>query len=139
MADALVATLTRVGTAAFEAEAGSGGTLVLDGTPKIGGEGKGMRPMELLVTALAGCAAMDVVSILAKQKEPLEDLTIEVEAARKDAVPAKLESAHLRFTATGDVNPKKLERAVRLSVEKYCSVKDSLDPNLPVTFETILT
>lgn len=137
MAD-LLATLTRVGTAAFEAESGSGGKLVLDGTPAIGGKGRGMRPMELLVTALAGCAAMDVVSILAKQKEPLEDLRIDVEAARKDAIPARLESAHLRFLATGDVNPKKLERAARLSVEKYCSVKDSLDPALPITFETSL-
>ena len=143
MAEPLRVRLTRVGTAAFEAQAqggdgqGSGGRLILDGSPEIGGEDRGMRPMELLVTALAGCAAMDVVHILTRQKQPLEDLVIEVEGERADAVPARLVRAHLRFTATGDVSEKKLARAVALSVEKYCSVGGSLDPDIEVTHEVV--
>ena len=78
--------LEQVGPAAFEATAGSGGTLIADGAPDIGGEGRGMRPMELLLTAIASCSLMDVVHILRKQKEPFEHLTVDIEGARKDAV-----------------------------------------------------
>jgi putative redox protein len=129
--------LERVGKAAFRAVAGSGGELVVDGSPEIGGEGKGMRPMELLLSALASCAAMDVVSILTKQREPLADLIIEAEADRADATPAPFTRAHLRFTAHGGVDAHKLERAVTLSVTKYCSVASSLDPKLAITFEAV--
>ena len=128
-------TLKKIGAAAFEAEGASGGPLVLDGTEAIGGEGRGMRPMDLLLTALAGCAAMDVVHILHRQKEPLEGLEIEVEGTRADAVPAPYVRAHLVFVARGPVNDKKLQRAVTLSVEKYCSVRNSLDPSIEVTHE----
>ncbi len=129
--------LRRVGPAAFEATAGSGGQALIDGKPEIGGEGRGMRPMEALLTALASCAAMDVVHILRKQKEPLDDLTIAVDAERADATPAPFTKIHLTFTATGDgLTEKKVLRAVALSVEKYCSVGASLDPSIQVTHST---
>jgi putative redox protein len=130
-------TLDKIGPAAFQAHAGSGGEVVLDGSPEIGGEGRGMRPMELLLTSLASCAAMDVVHILGKQKQPLEGLSIEVTGTRVDAVPAHFSAIHLRFVATGAVAPNKLERAVRLGVEKYCSVGASLRPDIDVTWEAI--
>jgi putative redox protein len=138
MSDGLKVRLERVGPAAFEAEAGSGGGVIVDGAPKIGGEGRGMRPMELLLTSLASCSAMDVVHILRRQKEPLEDLRIEVEGTRADAVPAVFTAIHLRFTATGAVSERKLQRAVALSVEKYCSVRSSLAPEVEVTYEARL-
>lgn len=129
--------LTQVGTAAFEAS-GTGGTrMVLDGSEEVGGEGRGMRPMELLLTSLAGCSAMDVLHILRKQRQPIEHLAIEVRGARKDAVPATYDSIHLVFTARGDVSDKKLQRAVALSVEKYCSVGASLNPDITVTWEAV--
>jgi putative redox protein len=130
--------LTQIGAAAFEAEGGQGGTLIVDGSPDIGGEGRGMRPMELLLSAVASCAAMDVVHILRKQKEPLERLEIAVEGARSDATVAPYTRMHLVFTAHGPVTPQKFERAVGLSVEKYCSVRASLDPAIPVTWEAKL-
>jgi putative redox protein len=129
--------LTRIGKAAFQAKAGSGGELVVDGAPEIGGEGRGMRPMELLVAALASCASMDVVHILTKQREPLADLTVEAEADRKEQTPAPLTRVHLRFTAHGGVDPHKLERAVGLAVEKYCSVASSLDGAIAITHEAV--
>ncbi len=131
--------LKRVGPAAFEATAGSGGQAIIDGSPEIGGEGRGMRPMEALLTSLASCAAMDVVHILRKQKEPLEDLHIEVEGERADGTPTPFTTIHLTFTATGEgLTEKKVRRAVALSVEKYCSVGATLDPNVEVTHSTLV-
>jgi putative redox protein len=127
--------LEQVGAAAFEAVGGSGGRLVVDGSPEIGGEGKGMRPMELLLAALASCSAMDVVSILRKQREPLEHLRIEIEGARADAVPAPFTRMKVVFVARGAVDPHKLERAVSLAVEKYCSVRATLAPGVAVEWE----
>lgn len=131
--------LARIGHAAFEATAGSGGKLVVDGAADIGGEGRGMRPMELLLSAVASCSAMDVVHILVnKQKQPLEDLRIEIEGTRADGVPSPFTKMHLVFIARGAVDENKLTRAVSLAVEKYCSVSETLDPDVAITWEARL-
>lgn len=129
----------RIGPAAFRARAGNGGEVILDGSPDIGGEGRGMRPMELLLTAIASCASMDVVHILRKQGEPLDDLEVHAEGDRKDATPAPFTAVRLRFVAHGKAGERaldahKVERAVSLGVEKYCSVSSSLDPSIRVTW-----
>lgn len=129
-------TLERVGHAAFEATAGSGGKLVVDGSPDIGGEGRGMRPMELLLASVASCAAMDVVKILVnQQRQPLEALRIEIEGDRADAVPAPFTKMRLVFVVKGDVDEHKLQRAVSLAVDKYCSARANL-AGVDVTWET---
>ena len=131
-------TLERIGHAAFEATAGSGGKLGVDGSPEIGGEGRGMRPMELLLSAVASCSAMDVVHILVnKQKQPLEHLRIEIEGERPNTTPAPFTRMKLVFIAKGDVDENKLERAVSLAVEKYCSVRETLG-GVEVTWEARL-
>ena len=131
-------TLERIGHAAFAATAGSGGTLVVDGAPDIGGEGRGMRPMELLLSAVASCSAMDVVHILAnKQKEPLEGLRVEIEGERANAVPAPFIKMKMVFIAKGNVDEHKLQRAVSLAVEKYCSARANL-AGVDVTWEARL-
>lgn len=128
--------LTQVGPAAFEATgAASGGKLIVDGAPDIGGEGRGMRPMELLLSSVASCGAMDVVKILRQQRQPLERLRIEVEGERKDAIPSPFAKIKLVFVAKGDVDAHKLQRAVALSVEKYCSVVATLAPDVEITWE----
>jgi len=127
--------LKQVGRAAFEASALAGGSLVVDGSPDVGGEGRGMRPMELLLSAVASCSAMDVLHILRKQKEPLEDLAVEVEGVRTDAVPSPFTRITLRFTARGEVDEHKLQRAVGLAVEKYCSAIATLNPTVEVSWE----
>jgi putative redox protein len=127
--------LERIGAAAFEATAGSGGKLIVDGSADIGGENRGMRPMELLLAALASCSAMDVVHILRQQRQALEHLTIDIEGVRVDATPAPYKTVKLIFTAHGTVEDNKLQRAVSLSVEKYCSVSASLDPKIQVAWE----
>lgn len=127
--------LTQVGTAAFEASSPEGTTALVDGSPDIGGEGRGMRPMELLLTALGSCSAMDVLHILRKQREPIEHLSVEIRGERRDAIPSTYERIHLVFTVRGEVAPNKLQRAAALSVEKYCSVGASLAPDITVTWE----
>ena len=76
---------------------------------------------------------MDVVHILSKQSEPLANLEVDAEAERKDATPAPLTRLHLRFVAHGGVDAHKLERAVQLAVEKYCSVVESLKDEIEIT------
>lgn len=130
-------TLERQGGVAFDAKNDEGNVVRVDGPPSYGGIGSGMRPMQLVLTALASCSAVDVVHILNKQKEPLEDLKIEAEAERGDTVPSPFLRAELRFTAKGALNAGKLERAVRLAVTKYCSVGAML-VNVPVSFRVFL-
>jgi putative redox protein len=128
--------LQQIGSAAFSARAEvSGAALVVDGSPDIGGEGRGMRPTELFLSGLASCSAMDVVHILRRQREPLESLEIEIDGTREDK-PPRFTAIHMIFTATGEVDLHKLERAVSLSVEKYCTVRNSLDPQIALTWET---
>lgn len=126
--------LDQVGTVAFEATGGSGGTLVVDGAPDIGGEGRGMRPMELLLSSLASCTAMDVLHILRRQREPIEHLRIEIEGDREDTTPSPFKRVHFVILVRGDVAPGKLQRAAQLAVEKYCSATRSLDPAIQVTW-----
>ncbi|MGE0792123.1 MAG: OsmC family protein [Sandaracinaceae bacterium] len=132
-------TLEQVGTVAFTATGEtSGATVAIDGSPKVGGEGRGMRPTELFLSGLASCAAIDVVHILRRQKEPLERLRIEIVGTRTDEPPTKFVRATMRFIAEGDVSRSKLERAVSLSVEKYCTVRNSLDPAMEIAYEAVL-
>ncbi len=126
--------LEQIGAAAFEATSGTGGTLVVDGSPDIGGEGRGMRPMELLLSSVASCSAMDVVKILRQQREPLEHLRIEIEGTRSEAVPSPFTAMKLVFVAKGAVDDHKLNRAVSLAVEKYCSAIATLG-GVAVTWE----
>ena len=120
----------------FEAANEGGNTVQIDGAPSIGGEDKGMRPMELLLTSVAACSVFDVVSILKKQREPVEDIQIKAKGERAQKGDVKPFTAiHLVFEFKGKLNEKKVNRAVSLSVEKYCSVAASLNPETPVTYE----
>lgn len=119
-------TLRRLSGALFEAVNPTGQKLLIDGPPNVGGVGGGLRPMEACLASLASCSAVDVLLILHQQKEPLEDLEIHVHGDRADAVPAVFTDIHLHFAASGRVTPGKLTRAVRLSMDKYCSVAKML-------------
>jgi len=130
--------LDQIGAAAFSAAGDSGGKLVVDGAPEIGGTGAGQRPMELLLSAVASCSAMDVLHILRKQKEPIEHLTIDIEGERPDGQVTPFTRIKLVFVVRGNVNEHKLQRAVQLAVEKYCSVRATLGPDVEVTWEARL-
>ncbi len=112
----------------FEAANEAGNTVHIDG------ESQGMRPMQLLLTSVATCAAFDVVEILKKQRQTLHDIQIEVNGKRaEDQTPKPFTEIHIHFLLFGEVEPPKAERAVQLAVEKYCSVGASLHPDIAIT------
>lgn len=116
------ATVKWVDEATFLAESGSGHTVVMDGPPDHGGRNLAARPMEMLLMGLGGCAAFDVVSILKKSRLAIADCRVELDADRAEGVPSPFTRIHLHFVVTGyQLAEKQVERAVRLSAEKYCS------------------
>lgn len=114
----------------------TGNTVESDANPDIGGNGRGMRPMEMLISSLGSCSAIDVIHILRKQRQPLQDIRIDIEAEReKDKQPALFTHIHLTFTLYGAIAPDKAERAVNLSMEKYCSVSRIVEKTAKITWE----
>ena len=106
-----------------------------DGSPGIGGSNKGMRPMQLLLAAAGSCSSIDIISILNKQKQKLNDLQVEVSGNReKDKVPALFTELHIHFKIYGEVAKEKAKRAVELSMEKYCSVVKTLEKTASITY-----
>ena len=107
---------------AFLGESGSGHGIVMDGAPEAGGRNLGIRPMELLLVGMAGCTAFDVVHILEKGREPVTGCEVNAEAARATDEPKVFTGVHVKYTVTGKgLARDKVERAVALSHEKYCS------------------
>lgn len=105
----------------FEATTTTGHHLVLDTLPP-GGTDSGPKPIELVLTALGGCTAMDVLSILQKMREPIEGLSVEVEGTRAAVHPMSYTDITMVYHVQGNVEPASLERAIELSRRKYCGV-----------------
>lgn len=110
----------------FEALGSENIKVQIDGSPAIGGQGLGVRPMELVLMALGSCSSLDLVSILKKQRQEIIDLSVSVEGDRREAVPSVFTKVHISFDITGNVSPEKAEKAAELAVKKYCSVHDML-------------
>ena len=111
----------------FEASAPSSAVKVhIDGSPEIGGLGLGVRPMEMVLMALASCSSLDLVSILKKQKQDLKDFSVSVEGERREQIPHIFTKIHMTFNLKGDIDAAKAGRAAELAVKKYCSVHDML-------------
>jgi putative redox protein len=112
----------------FEGKNEDGRTVQMDAAEKIGGRNQGVRPTQMLLMALAGCSAIDVVSILKKQRQPIDDFEIEVEGEQEDLKDAAkiFTDIKVRFQLKGTIEPEKAKRAVKLSMEKYCSVEKTL-------------
>lgn len=128
-------TLQRLNDAVhFEAKNDDGNTIHMDGSPDIGGEGKGVRPMQALLMSLAGCSSIDVVTLLKKMRQPLEDIRVEVSGERVDEVPAVFKKIHMKFILKGDLDTEKVKKAIGMSVEKYCSVGRMLDKTAEITW-----
>jgi putative redox protein len=111
----------------FSATAESGHSVTMDAAVGSGGEESGFRPTELVLIGLAGCTAMDVVSILKKKRQPVEGLEIRVKGHQVDKQPRYFRDIELEFIVRGNgIAPKAVERAIELSEEKYCSVAATL-------------
>lgn len=128
-------TLTRLSGYQFEARNSLGKTAILDGPAKIGGGDDGLRPMEMLLIGLAGCSGFDVLQTLQKGRQVVEDMEVQVKGERADAVPAIFTRIHVHFKVSGQVTEKRLEQAVSLSMEKYCSVSAMLGKSAKIDYD----
>ena len=106
----------------------------IDANPVIGGEEKGVRPMELLLMGVAGCASIDLGLILKKQKQELIDYEVEVTGERNENEAKNFKSINLHFILWGNLDSNKVERAIELTLTKYCSVALSLDKSIEITY-----
>ncbi|MBD3638474.1 MAG: OsmC family protein [Crocinitomicaceae bacterium] len=127
-------TLKRIGEPFhLQGENDTGQTIEFDGSEDIGGTGKAIRPMQGVASSLAACSSIDVLLILKKQKIELEDYQVNISAERREEHPQVFTSIHMEFEFKGKAPREKLERAVKLSVEKYCSVARMLDHSVKIT------
>jgi putative redox protein len=112
-----------------------GQSLLMDAAPEIGGSNKGMRPMQLLLSALGGCSSVDIINILKKQRQDLKDFKVEIEAEREEGkTPSLFTQIHVHFILTGKIEPHKVKKAIKLSMEKYCSVSRILEKSATIKY-----
>lgn len=120
----------------FMAESGSGHAVVMDGSPDIGGRNLGPRPMEMLLMGAGGCTSVDVVMILQKSRQTVSGCEVSVEAERADDHPKVFTKIHMHFTVRGrGLKPEIVDRAIKLSAEKYCSASIILGKTAAMTHD----
>lgn len=118
----------------MEAQNEQGGKIRLDGSTNIGGLEGGLSPMQLLLAGIGGCSAIDIIGILEKQRQDLEDLKVEVDGDRqKKDTYTEFTTIHLNYIFSGDLEEQKVERAINLSLDKYCSVSKALEKTSEIT------
>jgi len=120
----------------FVGQSESGHSVVMDGPPESGGKNLGVRPMEMLLLGLGGCSAFDVVHILRKARQQITDCVADIDATRADTDPKVFTKIHIHFVVTGiALDPKRVEQAVNLSAEKYCSASIMLGKVAEITHD----
>ena len=121
---------------AFVAETESSHAFVMDGSPEGGGRNLGPRPMETVLAGTGGCTAYDVVTILRKSRQDVTDVAVEVDADRAPTDPKVFTRIHMHFVVKGrGVKPEAVERAIRMSAEKYCSASIMLGKTAEITHD----
>lgn len=112
-----------------------GNKVQMDASPEIGGGNNGMRPMQMLLAAMGGCSSFDLINILKKQRQDLKDIKVTVTGEReKDVMPSLYTEVHAHFRLFGNLDHDKVEKAVVLAVEKYCSVAKTLEAKAKITY-----
>ena len=139
MANAMKARVKWVEKRTFLGESGSGHSVVMDGAPDAGGRDLGIRPMETLLLGMGGCTAFDVVHILEKARETVIDCELEIEADRAEEDPKVFTQIKIRYIVSGkNLSRDKVQRAVDLSAEKYCSASIMLSKVANISHEVVL-
>lgn len=120
----------------FVGESGSGHSIVMDASPDVGGRDLGVRPLEMLLLGLGGCASIDVVMILQRSRQDIKDCTVQIAAERADTDPKVFTKIHLHFVVEGNnISPDRVQRAISLSAEKYCSASVMLGKTAEITHD----
>jgi len=121
---------------AFLGESESGHAVLMDGSPAAGGRNLGPRPMEMLLLGAGGCTSFDVITILKKSRQAVTDCYVELDAERAEEDPKVFTKIHMHFVVTGkDIKPDVVERAIKLSAEKYCSASIMLGQMAKITHD----
>ncbi|MBL8523603.1 MAG: OsmC family protein [Betaproteobacteria bacterium] len=121
---------------AFLGETESGHAVLMDGSPEAGGRNLGPRPMETVLIGTGACSAFDVIHILKKGREPVTDCVVEIQAERAPTDPKVFTCIHFHFVVTGNnLNTAKVERAIKLSAEVYCSASAMMAKTADVTHD----
>ena len=124
------------GRMSFTGSADSGFEIPLGASPKVGGDNDGFRPMELMAISLAGCTAMDVISILKKKRQEISDFQVTVETERADQHPKVFTSAVIEYHVTGkDIAENAVSRAMELSADAYCPAQAMIGKIIPLTLK----
>ena len=124
----------------FKGSSESGHEVVLDGPRELGGNGLGMRPMEMMLIGMGGCTSFDVVTILKRSRQQITGCIAEIEATRADEIPKVFTSIHIHFLIKGiDLQEKAVERAVELSANKYCSASIMLGKSVKITHDFVIS
>ena len=125
-----------LGGRAFEGTPDSGHSVIMDSSPDFGGEDKGIRPMEMMMIGMGGCTSIDVMNILEKSRQDVTDCVAEITAERADTEPKVFVRMHVHFKVSGrNLEAKRVERAIQLSAEKYCSASIMLGKTAEITHD----
>jgi len=120
----------------FLGQAGSGHSILMDGAPEAGGKNQGPRPMEMILLGVGGCTSFDVVHILRRSRQEIIGCRVEMDAQRAEKDPKVFTHIHLHFVITGkNLDPRQVERAIKLSAEKYCSASMMLKATVNITHD----
>ena len=117
----------------LQAKNEQGITVDMDGSPEIGGENLGARPMQMILMALGGCTSMDMLSILKKMREDVKGYKVNVEAERATEHPMVFTKIHIHYILEGNLKKENVEKAIALSMDKYCSVTHMLNKTADIT------
>lgn len=112
-----------------------GNATFMDGSPDIGGSNLAFRPMQMLLAALGGCSTIDVIHLLKKQRQNVANIEVDINADREaDKIPSLFTNIHIHYTVYGEAKPEKVEKAIQMSMDKLCSVKQILDKTANITW-----
>ncbi|GHF12229.1 peroxiredoxin [Kordiimonas sediminis] len=136
MSDKKLARVKWAGDMTFIGESPSGHAVVMDSGSADGGRDHGIRPMEMLLLGMGGCASIDVILILKKARQKVVDAWVDLDADRREEMPRYFNKVHAKFTVVGhDLDPRHVERAIQLSMDKYCSASAQLAALAEITTE----
>jgi putative redox protein len=114
----------------------SGKTVETDASTEIGGSDAAVRPMELLLAGLASCSSIDIVLLLEKMRQPLIDIRVDIQAQRRqNETPSLFESIHLHYILFGNIDKEKAEKAINMSIDKYCSVAKIIEKTCSIHWD----
>ena len=121
----------------FEFSDSNGNSIIMDSSADLEGQNRGMTPMQVLLGSLMGCMSIDIILVLKKQKISPKNYKVEAITKKREGVPTPYEKIHFVVSIDEDIDRKRIQRAISLSLEKYCSVRACLKDDIDITFEIV--